>query len=75
MDCRVSTDAVSLVMSAANSVGVGSAMGEVTDGDGDGGELVDGLDYGLEVEERLDRDTRLSRAFVPKTAGPLLRSS
>ena len=69
---------------AASSAMVGSAM-EVTEGDEvataacdrDGGVGLGGAMGGAAVEddERLDRDTRLSRALIPKTAGPRLRSS
>ena len=63
---------------------VGSAIGEVTDvvseggegkaaGDGDGAGAV-GFGGGA-VEERMEADTRLSRASAPKTAGPRLRNS
>jgi hypothetical protein len=56
----------------AISAMVGSAIGAVDDlGDSGGvGELGDGSD-----EDRLERDTRLSRASVPKVAAPRLRSS
>jgi hypothetical protein len=43
---------------------------DVVEGVGDVERLV-----GKEEEERLDRDTRLSRASRPKTAAPWLRSS
>jgi len=47
-------------------------MVAVGEGGGGGGveRLVDVVD-----EKRLDRDTRLSRASIPKTAAPRLRSS
>jgi hypothetical protein len=48
---------------------VGSAMAAA-----DGGGGVEGRLDGAE-EERLDRDTRLSRVSGPKTAEPRLRSS
>ena len=46
--------------------GVGGAEEGRDDCGGDGGRL---------GEESLDRDTRLSRASMPKTAGPRLQSS
>ena len=61
----VSTVAVNLVMRAARSAV-------------DGATMVVGVACGLGgcgSEDRLDRDTRLSRAPMPKTAGPRLRSS
>ena len=61
----------------ASSAAVGSAMADVTDLVGDGGACVVRVSGGVvEVDEdRLDSDTRLSRAFRPKTGGPRLRSS
>ena len=64
---------------------VGSAMADVTEAEADGGER-GGLGGGVEVEgccgngaeedeERLEADTRLSRASRPRVAGPWLRSS
>ena len=64
---------------------VGSAMADVTEAAADGGER-GGLDGGVEVggccgngaeedEERLEADTRLSRASRPRVAGPWLRNS
>ena len=57
---------------AAKRSGVdGAEVGRNDGGEGERG----GDEEWRRGEERLDRDTRLSRAFVPKTAGPLLRSS
>ena len=67
--CRVSTVVVNLVMRAARSTVVSSAIGGDADGGGGRGA------GGVVEEDRLDRDTRLSRASTPKTAGPRLRSS
>jgi hypothetical protein len=51
-------------------------MGEDADGVGGDGAVEVSRGTGDVVEEdRLDRDTRLSRASAPKTAGPRLRSS
>jgi hypothetical protein len=59
-------------MRVASSAMVGSAMGAVAGGGDCGGEV----GRLAEVDaERLDRDTRLSRASTPKTAAPRLRSS
>jgi len=41
---------------------------------GDGGAATAG-EMEREGEDRRDRDTRLSRAFTPRVAGPRLRSS
>ena len=65
---------VSLVMRAASSAVVGSAISEEMDG-ADDAAVVDGLAEEEAEEERLDADTSLSRALVPKTGGPRLRSS
>ena len=65
---------VSLEMRAARSAVVGSAISEVMDGAG-GAAAVDGLAEEETEAERLEADTRLSRASVPKTGGPRLRSS
>jgi len=80
--CRVSTVAVNLVMRATRSDVVGSAIGDKADEVGEGGTGANGtatvvvLWGWLEVEEdHPNTDTRLSRASVPKTAGPRLRSS
>ena len=55
---------------------VGSAIAEVMDGVGEPGAAeVDVEVDGAVGEERLDRDTMLSRALGPKTGGPWLRSS
>ena len=66
-------------MRAASSDGVGSAMEDVTDGFGAGGVVVGGLGFGSggwEVDEdRLEADTRLSRAPASRVEGPRLRSS
>ena len=40
-----------------------------------GGGAAAGGEVELEGEDRRDRDTRLSRAFTPRVAGPRLRSS
>ena len=63
---------VSLVMRAASSAVIGSAIGE-----GGAAATAGGLEVEVEVveEERLDADTMLSRALAPKTGGPRLRSS
>jgi hypothetical protein len=60
LDLSVSKVAVGLVMRAARSVADGTVM-------------VVGAACGLGVvvtKDRFDRDTRLSRASAPKTAGP-----
>jgi len=74
--------AVRVRMSLAKSVVVGSAMGDDMEAVEDEGEVgTDGVAAagwaggGAAEEERLEADTRLSRALVPKTAGPRLQSS
>jgi ribonuclease PH len=66
-----------LATMVASSAAVGSAMADVTDPVRDGGACTVGFSGRVvEVDEdRLDDDTRLSRAFRPKTGGPRLRSS
>jgi hypothetical protein len=59
-----------LVTRAARSEGDNSAINE--GGKGDAAE--DKRANGEGDEERLDRDTKLSRASMPKTAGPRLRN-
>ena len=76
-DCRDVTVAVRASIILAKSAVVGSDMAEETEAAADGG---DGGGRGggcsvEEAEERLEPDTKLSRASVPKTAGPRLRSS
>jgi hypothetical protein len=74
--CRVSTVVVNLVMRAVRSTVVSSAMGG--DSNDVGGESAAEVGMGTDdvvEEDRLDHDTRLSRASTPKTAGPRLRSS
>ena len=44
-------------------------------GGDDGGRAVEEVEEDRDGEERLDRDTRLSRASNPWVAGPRLRSS
>ena len=71
--CRDATVAVKASIIVARSAVVGSAMPEVTEATADGG---DGGVLGADAkEDRLEPDTKLSRASVPKTAGPRLRSS
>ena len=71
-DLREAARAFKVVWRALGSLmaavwrGVGGVGEGRDDGGGDGGRL---------GEEGLDRDTRLSRASMPKTAGPRLRSS
>lgn len=66
-------------MSLARSDVVGSAMGDMEAAEGVGeagveGMVVAGFGGGAEVEEeRLEVDTKLSRALVLKVAGPQLR--
>ena len=69
---RVSRFVVSLRVMAAGSARVGSAI-EWTEGNGEGGAV--GFGGVMDDEERLEVDTRLSTALMPKTAGPRLRSS
>ena len=66
--CKVALLALFTVLSPMASMrrGVGGAEEGRDGGGGDGGRP---------GEEGLDRDTRLSRASMPKTAGPRLRSS
>ena len=66
--CKAALSALLTVLSpmAFTRHGVGGAEEGRDGGGGDGGRL---------GEEGLDRDTRLSRASMPKTAGPRLRSS
>ena len=83
--CRDATVAVKASIILARSAVVGFAMPEVTETAADGGDGgVLGADAGVaagcgwsvdEEEDRLEPDTKLSRASVPKTAGPRLRSS
>jgi hypothetical protein len=73
LDCRASTVAVSLVTMAARSAVNKSAIGGDVGGKGEA--AVGERAGGGGDEERLDRDTKLSRASMPKTAGPRLRSS
>jgi hypothetical protein len=61
---------------------VGSAMDEAVEDWGDGGGLGGAAAMvvalalaGWEEEDRRPRDTRLSRAVLPKVAGPRLHSS
>ena len=71
-ESKVACKAASLVLftvlspMACTRRGVGGAEEGRDGGGGDGGRL---------GEEALDRDTRLSRASMPKTTGPRLRSS
>ena len=84
-DCRDITVAVKASIILARSAVVGSAMPEVTEAAADCGDVGElGADTGGkaaggwsvdEEEDRLEPDTKLSRASVPKTAGPRLRSS
>jgi len=70
-------EAVRVWMSFAKSAVVGSAMGEDMEAVEDEGEVgtygvvaAGWAGVGAAEEERLEADTRLSRALVPKTAGP-----
>ena len=76
LTCRVSTVTVNLVMRAARSAVVGSAIDEEMDEVGDDGAAGVGRWGGsVVVEDRLDRDTRLSRAPASRVPGPRLWSS
>jgi hypothetical protein len=76
-------EAVRVWMSFAKSAMVGLAMGEDMEAVEDEGEVgtngvaVAGWAGGgaAEEEERLEADTRLSRALAPKVGGPWLLSS
>jgi hypothetical protein len=68
----VSTVVVSLVMRLARSLVVRLAIGGATDGDGVVGVMETA---GLNEEDLLDTDTKLSRASTPKTSRPRLWSS
>jgi hypothetical protein len=74
--CRVSTVVVNLLLRAARSAVVSLAMGG--DSYGVGGDDVAEVGRGTRdvvEEDRLDNDTRLSRALMLKTTGSRLRSS
>jgi hypothetical protein len=73
--CRVSTVVVNLLLRAARSAVVSSAMGG--DSYGVGGDDVAEVGRRTRdvVEDRLDNDTRLSRALMLKATGSRLRSS
>jgi hypothetical protein len=60
------------------AVAVGGGLERAAAGGGLGFAAAGGVDDGAAAEEdkdRLDRDTRLSRASSPRVAGPWLRSS
>jgi hypothetical protein len=73
---KVSTIAVNLVMRVVRSAVISSAISGYSDSvGGDDATKVGRRTGGVVEEDRLDHDTRLSRASTPKTAGPRLRSS
>jgi len=80
---RLLIEADRVSMSFAKSVVVGSAMGDdmwAVEDEGEvgiGGMVAAGWTGGgaAEEEDRLEADTRLSRAWAPRVAGPLLLSS
>ena len=71
------------LMRASRSASAGPDMADVTEAAGDGGEsgaAGDGVDAvgfsgGVDDEDRLEHDTRLSRVSGLRVAGPRLRNS